>query len=51
MSQTAAHLMERILQPAPEPFALLYRPESSGPGLLDVLIGERTTAHLSLIHI
>ncbi|AMW83357.1 Phenazine biosynthesis protein PhzE 2-Amino-2-deoxy-isochorismate synthase [Pseudomonas yamanorum] len=40
MSQAAARLMERILQPAPEPFALLYRPESSGPGLLDVLIGE-----------
>ncbi|MFC6298977.1 anthranilate synthase family protein [Pseudomonas spelaei] len=32
--------MERILQPTPEPFALLYRPESNGPGLLDVLIGE-----------
>ena len=40
MSQAAARLMERILQPVPEPFALLYRPESSGPGLLNVLIGE-----------
>ncbi|MUF05805.1 phenazine-specific anthranilate synthase component I [Pseudomonas sp. CCM 7893] len=40
MSQAATRLMERILQPTPEPFALLYRPESNGPGLLDVLIGE-----------
>lgn len=39
MSQTTAHLIGRILQPAPGPFALLYRPESSGPGVLDVLLG------------
>lgn len=40
MSQTTAHLIERVLQPAPGPFALLYRPESNGPGVLDVLAGE-----------
>ncbi|MGZ0701427.1 anthranilate synthase family protein [Pseudomonas sp. L5B5] len=40
MSQTTAHLIERVLQPAPGPFALLYRPESNGPGVLDVLVGE-----------
>nr|BFD42011.1 phenazine biosynthesis protein PhzE [Pseudomonas sp. FFPRI_1] len=39
MSQTTAHLIGRILQPAPGPFALLYRPESTGPGVLDVLLG------------
>ncbi|MFK3789057.1 anthranilate synthase family protein [Pseudomonas piscis] len=40
MNQASAPLIERILQPAPGPFALLYRPEATGPGLLDVLVGK-----------
>ncbi|AZC24771.1 anthranilate synthase family protein [Pseudomonas sessilinigenes] len=39
MNQANTPLIERILQPAPGPFALLYRPESNGPGVLDVLSG------------
>ncbi|TRX76577.1 anthranilate synthase family protein [Pseudomonas mangiferae] len=40
MSQAIPPLLERILSPDPGAFALLYRPESTGPGLLDVLVGE-----------
>ncbi|MFX0285551.1 phenazine-specific anthranilate synthase component I, partial [Pseudomonas aeruginosa] len=29
----------------PAPFALLYRPESNGPGLLDVIRGEALELH------
>lgn len=35
-----ADLLDRVLVPRPPPFALLYRPETIGPGLLDVLVGE-----------
>ncbi|WP_324605580.1 anthranilate synthase family protein [Streptomyces niger] len=33
-------LLDRILSAAPGPFAVLHRPETTGPGLLDVLVGE-----------
>ncbi|MER7763396.1 anthranilate synthase family protein [Streptomyces sp. NPDC097619] len=33
-------LLARVLAPEPGPFALLHRPEATGPGLLDVLVGE-----------
>ncbi|MCY0936772.1 anthranilate synthase family protein [Streptomyces sp. H34-S4] len=36
-------LLARILGPNPPPFALLYRPEASGPGILDVIVGETAT--------
>ncbi len=39
MSQTPT-LMSRILGAEPGPFALLYRPETTGPGLVDVMLGE-----------
>lgn len=35
--------LHRVLAPRPPAFALLYRPESAGPGVLDVLMGEVTT--------
>ncbi|MER7395015.1 anthranilate synthase family protein [Streptomyces sp. NPDC000151] len=35
-----AGLLDRILGPEPGPFALLHRPETTGPGHLDVLVGE-----------
>ncbi|WP_329383797.1 anthranilate synthase family protein [Streptomyces sp. NBC_01351] len=37
-------LLARVLGPNPPPFALLYRPEASGPGILDVIVGETATA-------
>ncbi|MFE9251302.1 anthranilate synthase family protein [Streptomyces sp. NPDC007088] len=33
-------LLQEILGPTPPPFALLYRPEATGPGVLDILVGE-----------
>ncbi|MEV3873890.1 anthranilate synthase family protein [Streptomyces sp. NPDC049906] len=35
-------MLRRVLADRPPPFALLYRPESTGPGTLDVLLGEVT---------
>ncbi|ROQ96607.1 phenazine biosynthesis protein phzE [Streptomyces sp. 2132.2] len=43
-------LLARILGPNPPPFALLYRPEATGPGILDVIIGESATVD-SLAHL
>ena len=38
---TAAHpLLDRVLAPDPPPFALLHRPETADPDVLDVLVGE-----------
>ncbi|MBN3932077.1 chorismate-binding protein [Streptomyces verrucosisporus] len=39
----AAELLERILSSQPPAFALLYRPEATGPEELDVLVGDITT--------
>ncbi|MFI7503205.1 anthranilate synthase family protein [Streptomyces sp. NPDC049687] len=36
--------LARILAPSPPAFALLHRPETTGPGTLDVLLGETSTA-------
>ncbi|MFC5723612.1 anthranilate synthase family protein [Streptomyces gamaensis] len=33
-------LLARVLGPRPPAFALLHRPEATGPGALDVLVGE-----------
>ncbi|MBQ0827204.1 anthranilate synthase family protein [Streptomyces tagetis] len=33
-------LLDVILGPTPPPFALLYRPEATGAGVLDVVVGE-----------
>lgn len=33
-------LLDEILGPTPPPFALLHRPEATGPGVLDILVGE-----------
>ncbi|MEU6807633.1 anthranilate synthase family protein [Streptomyces sp. NPDC046831] len=33
-------LLDEILGPTPPPFALLHRPEATGPGVLDVIVGE-----------
>ncbi|MGW2488552.1 anthranilate synthase family protein [Streptomyces sp. NPDC001606] len=33
----------RVLSPEPGPFALLHRPGSAGPGVVDVLLGEVST--------
>ncbi|MEB5034122.1 hypothetical protein RXP17_29960, partial [Pseudomonas aeruginosa] len=37
-------MVQRQLE-RPAPFALLYRPESNGPGLLDVIRGEALDLH------
>ncbi|MFI9346019.1 anthranilate synthase family protein [Streptomyces sp. NPDC052773] len=39
----ADDLLGRVLGGRPGPYALLHRPESTGPGLLDVLVGEVAT--------
>ncbi|MEV4738724.1 anthranilate synthase family protein [Streptomyces sp. NPDC049555] len=39
----AADLLARVLSPDPPAFALLHRPEATGPGHLDVLVGEIST--------
>ena len=36
MNALPTSLLQRLLE-RPAPFALLYRPESNGPGLLDVI--------------
>ncbi|HEX5569611.1 MAG TPA: anthranilate synthase family protein [Streptomyces sp.] len=41
----APDLLGRVLGPQPPPFALLHRPESTGPGVLDVLVGEVSSPH------
>ncbi|KOV36170.1 anthranilate synthase family protein [Streptomyces sp. XY152] len=33
-------LLDEVLGPTPPPFALLHRPEATGPGVLDILVGE-----------
>jgi 2-amino-4-deoxychorismate synthase len=38
--EEAHDLLARVLGPDPGPFALLHRPETTGPGLVDVLVGE-----------
>ncbi|MFJ8827537.1 anthranilate synthase family protein [Streptomyces sp. NPDC102467] len=42
MTQEAA--LDRVLAADPPPFALLYRPEAAGAGIIDVLIGESAHA-------
>ena len=37
---TTPDLLARVLGPDHGPFALLHRPEATGPGLIDVLVGE-----------
>ncbi|MFI7013379.1 anthranilate synthase family protein [Streptomyces sp. NPDC050164] len=39
----ASDLLSEILGPQPRPFAVLYRPEAAGPGVVDVLVGEVST--------
>ncbi|GAA1920429.1 anthranilate synthase family protein [Streptantibioticus ferralitis] len=39
----AEELFRQVLAPTPPPFAVLHRPESTGPGALDVLVGEVST--------
>ncbi|WP_406453060.1 anthranilate synthase family protein [Streptomyces sp. NBC_00876] len=36
-------LLDRVLGVEPPPFALLYRPQATGPGLLEVVTGELST--------
>jgi phenazine biosynthesis protein phzE len=36
-------LLAKVLSPEPPPFALLHRPESTGPGTLDVIVGDMST--------
>ncbi|MER6424940.1 anthranilate synthase family protein [Streptomyces sp. NPDC001137] len=42
--------LDQILGPTPPPFALLYRPEATGTGVLDVLVGE-VSEHAALADI
>lgn len=39
----AVDLLGRICRPNPRPFALLYRPDSTGPGTIEVFLGEMST--------
>ena len=41
MNALPTSLLQRLLE-RPAPFALLYRPESNGPGLLDVIAARRS---------
>ncbi|MFF4341996.1 anthranilate synthase family protein [Kitasatospora sp. NPDC001540] len=41
--RTAEALLDRVLAEQPPAYALLHRPETTGPGTLDVLLGEVTT--------
>ncbi|NUR00289.1 MAG: phenazine-specific anthranilate synthase [Streptomyces sp.] len=43
MTEATCDLLERVLAGRAGAFALLYRPESGGPGTLDVLVGDVTT--------
>jgi phenazine biosynthesis protein phzE len=36
-------LLDRVLAPNPPPFALLHRPEATGPGALELMVGEVST--------
>ncbi|MFD3698144.1 anthranilate synthase family protein [Streptomyces sp. NPDC058646] len=36
-------LLARVLGPNPPPFALLFRPEATGPGVLEVVVGDTAT--------
>jgi phenazine biosynthesis protein phzE len=36
-------LLERVLAAQPPAFALLHRPETTGPGVLEILVGEAST--------
>ncbi len=36
-------LLERVLAPQPPAFALLHRPDTTGPGILELLVGEVST--------
>ncbi|MFC1409709.1 anthranilate synthase family protein [Streptacidiphilus sp. N1-12] len=36
--------LDRVLGPQPPAYALLHRPEANGPGLVDLLVGEVSTA-------
>jgi len=38
-----ADLLGRVLSPEPGPFALLHRPGSAGPGVVDVILGKVST--------
>ncbi|GGM33360.1 phenazine-specific anthranilate synthase component I [Longimycelium tulufanense] len=38
--KTTTDLLDRVLTARPPAFALLHRPETTGPGALDVLLGE-----------
>jgi phenazine biosynthesis protein phzE len=40
MSESPDDLLRQILASGSTPFAILYRPEETGPGLLDLLVGE-----------
>ncbi|MBW1601481.1 chorismate-binding protein [Streptomyces sp. JJ66] len=40
----AEELLDRVLAPQPPAFALLHRPEATGPNTLDVLVGDISTA-------
>ncbi|MFE9257811.1 anthranilate synthase family protein [Streptomyces sp. NPDC006879] len=40
---TGSELLSRILLPKPPPFALLHRPAVTGPGVLEVLLGDIST--------
>jgi 2-amino-4-deoxychorismate synthase len=40
----AGDLLDRVLVPDPPPFALLHRPESTGPGTLELLVGAMSVA-------
>ncbi|WP_149259222.1 chorismate-binding protein [Actinomadura sp. K4S16] len=39
-SGSGGDLLDAVLAPSPPAFALLHRPETSGPGSLDVLVGD-----------
>ncbi|GLW56982.1 anthranilate synthase family protein [Kitasatospora phosalacinea] len=41
--RTAEALLDRVTAEQPPAYALLHRPETTGPGTLDVLLGEVTT--------
>jgi phenazine biosynthesis protein phzE len=40
---SAGDLLDRVLAPNPPPFALLHRPEATGPGALELMVGEVST--------
>jgi phenazine biosynthesis protein phzE len=44
MTATLDDLLDRVLAPDPPPYALLHRPETTGPGALELLVGTMSTA-------